>query len=154
MFLAFAATLLLAAATPAAGGMPIPATMVTTVNSGTAKVGDPFTFRTTQSVEAGRVSIPAGTLGHGVVTAVSPAAGSHRGTLTLAPQYLQLPGRKRVTVVPGTSTSYAARRHLFPIPIPFPGFIIVGGEVNPGGDVTIGPGTNFDVVITPSAPQS
>lgn len=147
MTVALVAAALIATVTAApAPGTTIPTTMVTSVNSGTAKVGDAFTFRTTQSVRAGAVTIPAGTLGHGVVTAVSPAAGSRRGTITLAPQTLDVPGMKPVKVAAASSTSFAARRHVFPFPIPV--FIVVGGVVNPGGDVTIGPGTNFDIVIT------
>jgi len=130
----------------------IPVTMVSSVNSSTAKVGDAFAFRTTQTVRAGQVNIPSGTPGHGIVTAVSPAAGTHRGSLTLQPQYIELAGGKRIAVAPATpgSTSFVAHRHLFPFPVPVPGLIVVGGVVNPGGNVTIGPGTEFNVVTADS----
>jgi hypothetical protein len=128
----------------------IPVTMVSSVNSGAAKVGDAFTFRTTQSVRDGRLTIPAGTLGHGIVTAVSPAAGAHRGSVTLLPQYVEPVAGTKIDVAPATpgATAFAARRHLFPFPVPVPGVIVVGGVINPGGNVTIGPGTSFDVVTT------
>jgi hypothetical protein len=131
-------------------GVKIPVAMVSSVNSANAKVGDAFSFRTTQSVHDGDVTIPAGTTGRGIVTAVSPAAGTHRGSLTLAPEYLQLSDGTRVYVAPATTgeTSYTARRHVFPFPVPVPGLVVVGGVENPGGNVTIGPGTNFDVVTT------
>jgi hypothetical protein len=129
-------------------GVRIPVTMVSSVNSGNAKVGDTFTFRTTQDVHDGDTTIPSGSLGHGIVTAVSPAAGAHRGTLSLQPQYIDLASGTRVNVAPAAvgSTDYAARRHLFPFPIPVAGIVVVGGVMNPGGNITIGPGTTFDVV--------
>lgn len=134
------------ASPPVPAGVQIPVTMVSSVNSASAKVGDAFDFRTTQDVRAGSTLIPSGTLGHGIVSAVSHAAGNHRGTLTLAPQYLILASGERVTVA-STTESYAARRHVFPFLVPG---VIVGVE-NPGGNVTIGPGTNFKVVTGPAS---
>jgi hypothetical protein len=139
-----------AVAVVVAAGVHIPVTMVSSVNSGTAKVGQPFVFRTTQMVRAGDVTIPAGTTGHGVVSAVSPAAGTHRGELTLEPQELDLTNSEHVPVQPLGSSSYVARRHVFPFPVPVPGVVVVGGAVNPGGNVTIGPGTSFEVITGPS----
>jgi len=137
----------LAAASAVPSGVHISVTMVSSVSSANAKIGDPFVFRTRQDVRAGAVDIPAGTVGHGIVSAVSAAAGTHRGSLSLTPQYLVLASGDRVPVTSADS-KYAARRHLFPIPMPFPGVFVVGGLVNPGGNVTIGPGTNFDVVTS------
>ena len=141
-----AATVLLAAVT----GVRIPVTMVSSVSSATAQIGDRFTFRTTENVQVENTLVPAGTLGYGIVTAVSHAVGTHRGTLTLNPEYLQLASQVQLSVVPASAsdTSYAARRHLFPALFPIGPFIVVGGVQNPGRDVTIGPGTNFDVVTT------
>jgi len=135
-------------ASPAA--VLIPATMVSSVNSASAKAGDPFTFRTTQPAHVGAVTISSGTIGHGVVKSVSPAAGTRRGSLSLQPRYLELPGGKCIAVTSddGGSTTYSARRHVFPFPVPVPGLIVVGGVVNPGGNVAIGPGTKFNVVAT------
>lgn len=135
----------------AVAGVRIPVAMVSTVTSASAQVGDAFTFRTTQSVRVGDRLVFAGTLGHGVVTAASHAVGTHRGTLTLDPQYLELGSgiRLRVTSATAGETSYQARRHIFPALVPVGGIIVIGGIQNPGRDVTIGPGTNFDVVTTP-----
>jgi len=119
--------------------------MVSTVDSGSAKIGDRFAFRTTREAHAGNIDIPSGTAGEGVVSDVSPAAGSHRGTLSLMPKYLILADGRRLAVAPLTPTAYAARRHVFPFPLPLPGVFIVGGVQNPGGNVRIGPGTTFDV---------
>lgn len=142
-----AAAILLAGAV---AGVRIPVTMVSSVSSATAHVGDSFTFRTTESERAEDTLVPAGTLGYGVVTAVSHAVGTHRGTLTLNPEYLQLSSGARVRVAAANpaETSYAARRHLFPVAFPLGPFIVFGGVQNPGRDVTIGPGTSFDVVTT------
>jgi len=119
--------------------------MVSTVDSASAKIGDRFTFRTTHEVHDGAIDIPAGTPGEGVVSDVSPAAGSHRGTLSLAPKYLILDGGRHLAVAALTPTAYAARRHVFPFPLPLPGGFLVGGVQNPGGNVRIGPGTTFEV---------
>ena len=136
-------------------GVAIPATMVSSVSSRTAKVGDAFVFRTTQSVRAGSVTIPAGSIGHGVVSAVTRAAGTKRGSLALLPQTLDVapgasapgaPGRIFVAAPDTGGLQHRARRHFFPFPIPVPGAFVVGALVNPGGDVTVGPGTAFTVV--------
>ena len=130
----------------------ITVTMVSSVSSQSAKVGDAFTFKTTQTVRDGAITIAAGTLGHGIVSAVSAGAGTHRGSLTLQPQYIQFPDGKRIGVAPatGNATTYNAPRHVFPFPIPVPGLLVVGGVVNSGGNVTIGPGTDFNVVTMDS----
>ncbi len=144
-----AAAAMLAASTPSPAAV-VDATMAGSVSSATAKVGDSFTFTTVQPVQVNGLHIPAGTLGHGVVTAVSAAAGTHRGTLSLQPQYLILAGGTHEPVQAVDSTAYAARRHLFPFPVPLPGVILIGGVQNPGSDVTIGPGTHFRISILPN----
>ncbi len=103
----------------AAPQVRIPVTMASTVDSATAKVGDTFTFRTTQTVQDGGITIPSGTLGHGTVTAVSPAAGTHRGSLEIVPQYLELSNGRRIAVAPATpkdaSLSRASARLSVPL---------------------------------------
>lgn len=147
---ALIAAVLISAAAP---GVQIPVAMVSSVTSSNAKVGDGFEFRTTQVAQSDGTTIPTGSIGHGIVTAVSAAAGTHRGTLTLEPQYIELGSGAHLAVAPATkgATSFAARRHVFPFPIPFPGVIVIGGVDNPGANVTIGPGTIFNVVI--ASPQ-
>ncbi|HEY9179787.1 MAG TPA: hypothetical protein VIO32_03645 [Candidatus Baltobacteraceae bacterium] len=127
----------------------IPVTMVSTVDSTTAKAGDPFTFRTTQTETSGTLTIPSGTLGHGVVAAVWAASGTHRGTLLLQPQYLQLSDGRQIRVSAQNSRGqpFAARRHVFPFPVPLGGVFVVGGVENPGSNVKIGPGTTFEVLL-------
>ncbi|HEV3154303.1 MAG TPA: hypothetical protein VGZ02_10905 [Candidatus Baltobacteraceae bacterium] len=151
-----AAIIVAASAAPAAtsspavpAGVRVTAEMVSTVDSATAKTGDMFTFKTTQNAQIGDQQIPAGTTGQGVVAAVSAASGAHRGTLSLTPQFLVLADGRHIHVAAATPTSYAARRHIFPFPIPVPGVVMVGGIENPGGNVRIGPGTTFAVVIAP-----
>ncbi len=138
----------LAATVPVPAGISIPATMVSSVSSKTAKVGDTFTFRTTKNVRAGALFVPANTPGEGVVSAVSHAAGTRRGTLTLTPQRITLASGQILTVAAAGGGAYAARRHVFALPIPLPGVLLIGGVENPGRDVTIGPGTDFTVVTT------
>lgn len=124
----------------------IPAEMVSTVSSSNAKIGDTFDFKTTAEERTGGIFIPAGTPGEGIVSAVSHASGTHRGSLTLSPQYLRLPDGRRIAVTSASPASFAARRHVFPFPVPLPGVLVVGGVENPGGDVTIGPGTMLQLV--------
>ncbi len=140
------AAIVIATVTP---GVHIPATMVTTVSSSAAKVGDPFAFRTTRAAQIGSVTVPLGSIGYGIITAVSAAAGAHRGSLTLEPEYIVVEPDRHVPVGPETpaAMSYAARRHVFPFPIPVPGVVLVGGVEN-SGNVTIGPGTSFQVITT------
>lgn len=143
---------LVGAAALAAATIPatqIPAAMVSTVTSATAKVGESFTFQTTQGARIGDLSIPAATRGQGIVVAVSPAAGTHRGTLSLAPQFLMLADGRHIPVTAASPMAYAAPRHFFPFPLPLPGIVLVGGVQNPGGNVTIGPGTRFEIAVSP-----
>lgn len=147
LLLTLAASSVLALSTPQP---TVDAAMVSSVSSATAKKDDSFTFKTTETTVAAGMTIPAGTIGHGIVTAVSAAAGTHRGTLSLQPKYLILSDGKHLAVQAEDSTAYAARRHLFPFPIPLPGVLLVGGAQNPGGDVTIGPGTHFRIIVQAS----
>lgn len=126
----------------------IPVAMTSTVSSTASKIGDTFTFRTTQDVRVEDSTLRAGSIGHGVVTAVERAKKTQRGTITLEPQYIELPGGKRLAVESAdpNSTTFAGRAHYFPMPVPFMGAFIISGVRNPGHDVTIGPGTEFDVV--------
>lgn len=142
--LSLVAAVLISAVTP---GAHIPVTMLTTVASGSAKVGDSFEFRTTRAVQIGSLTVPLGSIGHGIVTAVSAAAGAHRGSLTLEPQYIVVDSNQRIPVGPTTSETmnYTARRHIFPFPVPVPGVVLIGGIEN-SGNVTIGPGTSFQVI--------
>lgn len=118
--------------------------MVSSVNSATAKAGDSFTFRTLRDARDGAIEVPAGSTGRGIVAAVSAAAGTHRGTITLRPEYIDLGDGRRIAVRSAATggAAFAARRHVFGLPLP--GIVI--GVVNPGGNVTIGPGTDFNVV--------
>jgi len=87
-----------------------------TISSRTAKPGDAFTARVLADVQdaAGRVSIPAGSLVSGTITAVKSAPNpSSPGTLTLAVNSIAVNGRSYP--IDATIDSLATERHGRPI---------------------------------------
>jgi len=127
----------------------IPVQMTSDVSSRTAAVGDRFTFATTASVTTGARRIPSGTPGFGVVAAVSHAAGTHKGSLELRPQFLTLTDGTKiaVTAAPKSPMSQRARSHFFGLPFFVPAGLMVGGVITSGGDVNVKHGTAFTVII-------
>jgi hypothetical protein len=134
----------------------VPVQMTSDVSSRTANVGDRFTFVTTAAVTAGSITIPKGTGGYGVVAAVSHAAGTHRGSLELRPQFLTLRDGTKIGVAADAKSpmSQRARSHFFGLPFFIPAGIMVGGVITGGGDVNVKRGTAFTVEISESAPSS
>jgi hypothetical protein len=134
----------------------IPVEMLSKVESANAIPGQVFRFRvkqTTTTVTAGTYA--AGTLGYGVVRAVSKA-GRHDqyGFVGLEPRYLLMPHGKIQSVsmdptLPAVFTTETpnlekAAGH---IPNPIPGIMMTGiNYLRFGKNVTIGPGFSFYVV--------
>ncbi len=139
----------------------IPATMIDSVDSATAKPGQAFRFETTEPgvivvpTQPMGIPVPKGTLGWGVVRAVSPASrGNHYGSVTLEPRYLVLP-KGRVMQVSMNPTLPAALASNTPgvekamshVPIPIPGLAMTAiNTIRYGKNVRIGPGYVFSVV--------
>lgn len=141
----FFAVALLAQAAAVPAGVILPAQLDGALSSRDAKAGDHFTFSITEDTHAGALLIPKGTRGQGVVRSVSAAAGTHRGSLVLAPEFVLFDGTRVPVRESGNALAQTARRHTFPLLVPVAGFIAVGAFQNPGGNVTLGKGTLFRV---------
>jgi len=135
--------------------------MIDTVDSMTAKPGQAFRFQTTEPgaivvpTEPEGIPVPKGTIGWGVVRAVSAASrGNHYGTVTLEPRYLVLPKGKvmQVSMNPTLPSALASNtpgveKAVSHVPIPIPGIAMTAvNTVRFGKNVRIGPGYTFSVV--------
>ena len=135
----------------------MPADMVSNVYSGSARAGQEFRFRVTgSSVLDDGTSVPAGTLGYGIVRAASSAGRhSHDGMIALEPRYLVLPkGAKQlnVTMNPTLPVTWTPREPLLNkaashVPLPVPGMVMTGvNTLRWGKNITLGPGFTFSVI--------
>lgn len=144
--------LLLAASSPAVpAGVRIPVALVGAISAASAKPGDTFRFRTTAAVQAGNMTIPAGTPGTGVVAAAHPGQhGLKPSTLHLEPRSLQLADGATIPVVAAAEDARTLNQTQRTHGIPFPLFI--GGGFGFGGvglkarTVDLADGTRFTVV--------
>jgi hypothetical protein len=138
----------------------IAAEMLDRVASASARVGDAFRFRTTEemTLEDGQ-TIPAGTLGYGIVRDASAAGRhNHNGDIALEPRYLIVEkpdgGATRIDVAmnPTLPLSYSPEvgvieKGLSHVPLPVPGLLITGvNTVRWGKNITLGPGFTFSVL--------
>lgn len=148
-----AAALLVAAADPPVpAGVPVPVVLVGGLSSATVHAGDTFRFRTTADVRAGDVTIPAGTMGSGVITAAQPGShGVKTSTLDLEPRSLQLAGGEvlQVTAAPSSEATLDQTRHAAGVPVPFflGGLLLVGGVGHQARNVMLADGTAFTVLV-------
>jgi hypothetical protein len=133
---------------------------VQSVDSGKVKAGDFFKFKSVGAVTFhGKVVIPSGTLGYGVVTLAIPAGRGHGGALGLEPLYFKLPDGDEVHVVrdrrPNALAAQGASGQLpgYVGAIPVPGWSILVGAFNwfhKGKNVTIAPGALASVFASDS----
>jgi hypothetical protein len=138
----------------------IAAEMLDRVASASARVGDAFRFRTTEemTLEDG-MTIPAGTLGYGIVRDASAAARhDHNGVIALEPRYLIVEkpdgsaARVEVAMNPTLPLAYTPDTTLIEkgishIPLPVPGLVMTGvNAVRWGKNITVGPGFAFSVL--------
>ncbi len=128
----------------------IPAEMVTTVTSQQGFSGQVFQFKTTQTVESDGFTVPAGSLGYGVVLSAIPASNRARnGIIVLEPRFLIVEGQQ--VQVAGDPADASILTHdpsaaaLGARVIPFGGGI-AADEAIKGSDITIGPGYAFHIV--------
>jgi hypothetical protein len=134
--------------------------MLDKVASANARVGDAFRFRTAEemTLEDGQ-TIPAGTLGYGIVREASAAGRhDHNGLIALEPRYLvvlKVDGnatRVEVAMNPTLPLAYTPDATLIEkgishIPLPVPGLVMTGvNTVRWGKNITIGPGFTFSVL--------
>ena len=139
---------------------PIPATMVDSVDSGTAYPGMTFRFKTTIAARIDGVLVPSGTIGYGVVREVSAASNRNRnGSLILEMRTLYVGDRKIPVIAdprdsslwaPATTLEQRAEGYL-----PIPGIVRTAvNEVRNGRNVTIGPGFTFHILSLPDPRKS
>lgn len=144
------------AATPASADvscdLTIPATMVDSMDSAHSYPGERFRFKTTATATFGKVTIPEGTAGWGVVRYVQGARSRNRGgLLILEPRFLAM-GQTRIDVMsdPRETAEFAHSATLLDEGI---GMIPIGPlqtglhYLRPGSNVTLGPGFVFHIVV-------
>lgn len=134
------------------------------VDSGKAKAGDFFKFKSVGAVTLnGKVIIPSGTLGYGVVTLAIPAARGHGGALGLEPLYFKLADGDEIHVVRDRRpNALAAQGGSGQLPgyagaIPLPGVGLAVSAFNAlrkGKNVTIAPGALASVFASDSPATS
>lgn len=138
----------------------MPTQMVSKLYSGTAKAGQDFEFRVAQPITLDDgTSIPAGTVGYGVVRSASSAGRhNHDGMIAIEPRYIVVPkpkgGVKRVEVtmnptlpVTWTPSEPLLNKAASHVPMPIPGLVMSGiNMVRWGRNITLGPGFGFSVV--------
>ena len=130
------------------------------VDSSTAKAGDFFRIKTTGAItKGGKIVIPEGTPGYGIVTLAVAAGKGHGGALGLEPLYFIFPNGAKLHVVRDRRPdALAAQGSTGQIPgvvgaVPIPGVGIAIGAYNAfkkGKDVTIQPGTLASVFASDS----
>ena len=148
-----------AAALPAASvptGVKIAASLGETLTSGTAKVGDTFSFATVGLQKIGDVVLPAGSRGTGRVAAVTPGRKGHDGSLALLADAIATPDGHAIWVNMDTKPirGHYANRHVIPYVLPIVPVIVPGALVTHTGDLVIDSGTRLTLVTIPprSAP--
>lgn len=130
------------------------------VKSATAKPGDFFEFKSVGATTyEGKIVIPSGTPGYGVITVAVAAGRGHGGVLSLEPLYFKLPDGEEIHVVRDRRpNALAAQGSSGQLPgyagaVPLPGVGAVVGAFNAlhkGKDVTIAPGALASVFASDS----
>ncbi|HTU70685.1 MAG TPA: hypothetical protein VMF11_10255 [Candidatus Baltobacteraceae bacterium] len=138
----------------------IPATMVDTVDSGTAFPGMEFRFKLAVTARIDNVLIPQGTIGYGVVREVTAASNHDRnGSLVLEvrelvynnkPYQVMIDPRDASVWAPAETLAERATGYL-----PIPGLVRTAvNEVRSGKNVKIGPGFMFHIVALGTTPKT
>jgi len=139
----------------------IPAEMIDTIDSATARPGRAFRFMITEdsliqlASAPDPVPVPRWTLGWGVLRAVNAASrGNHYGSIVLEPRYLVLPGGRVIQVsmnptLPASisSDTPGVEKAVSHMPIPIPGLAMTAvNTLRRGRDVIVGLGYTFSIV--------
>jgi len=158
-FFCLVAFLLLVAAPARALDCPgaIGTVMVDKIESGSAKAGQVFRFKTLADARVGTMPVPAGTIGYGIVRNVDRAGRrDHDGSLALEPRYLMV-GKHvlPVTMDPHLPASWSPRDSLIERGAtrvnPVSGIVMSGvNMLRFGKNITLGPGFAFRVVAIPA----
>ena len=130
------------------------------VDSAFAKAGDFFRFKSIGAItQKGKIIVPSGTPGWGVVTLAITAGKGHGGALGLEPLYFQFPNGTKLHVVrdrrPNALSAQGANGQLPPFAgaVPLPGVGLIVGAFNSlrkGKDVAIQPGSLASVFASDS----
>lgn len=130
------------------------------VSSATAKAGDFFQFKSVGAVLInGKVVIPSGTPGYGVIIAAQSAGRGHGGSVAMWPLYFKLADGEEVHVVPdrrpnaldGKGASMQLPSYTSAIPVPGVGLVVGAyNALRKGKDVTIAPGALASVFASDS----
>jgi hypothetical protein len=130
------------------------------IESRTAKPGDFFAFKSIGAVTfQGRIVIPSGTPGFGVVTLAVAAGRGHGGAIGLEPLYFKFANGDEIHVIRDRRpNALAAQGYNGQLPgyvgaVPIPGVGLVIGAYNAlhkGKDVTIAPGALASVFASDS----
>jgi hypothetical protein len=130
-------------------GVKIPVVLTMQLSSGTAHVGDLFTFKTAKNETLGSVAVPRGTIGSGRVAVVTPAQGKQHGSLALQADSLTLASGETIWVnidpsapLTGKLSDKHIRYYVIPLPIGF----VPGAFVTASGNIVIDSGSPFRVV--------
>ena len=158
-FFCIIALLLLVAAPARALDCPgaIGAVMVDKIESGSAKAGQIFRFKTTTDTRVGTMPVPAGTIGYGIVRNVDRAGRrDHDGSLALEPRYLMFGNHVLpVTMDPHLPASWSPHDSLIEKGAtrvnPVSGIVMSGiNMVRFGKNITLGPGFAFKILAIPT----
>lgn len=130
------------------------------VSSATAKPGQFFEFKSIGAVVInGKVMIPSGTHGYGVVIASQSAGRGHGGAVALWPLYFKMPDGQEVHVVPdrrpnaldGKGASMQLPAYAGAIPLPGVGLVVGAyNALRKGKDITIPVGALASVFASDS----
>ena len=130
------------------------------VTSATAKPGQFFQFKSIGAVVInGKVMIPSGTPGYGVVIAAQSAGRGHGGAVELWPLYFKMPDGQEVHVIPdrrpnaldGQGASMQLPAYAGAIPLPGVGLVVGAyNSLRKGRDVTIPVGALASVFVSDS----
>jgi hypothetical protein len=140
----------------------IPVEMVDKVYSGNARPGGPFRFKVSTATQLDDgTTVPAGTIGYGVIRSASPAGRhNHDGMVAIEARYLVLPAKANrgpvrivgVTMNPQLPVAWTPSEPLLQkgashIPLPVPGLAMTAiNTVRWGRNITLGPGFTFTVL--------
>ncbi|MGC1381059.1 MAG: hypothetical protein WA814_08560 [Candidatus Baltobacteraceae bacterium] len=129
----------------------IPATMLSTVASAGGFSGQVFSFKTTETTSSNGLTVPAGSMGYGVVLSAIPASNRARnGIVVLEPRFLIVDGQQvQIAGDPRDASILSHDPSIVGVgagAIPVPGLGFALDEAIKGSNITIGPGYNFHVV--------
>lgn len=130
------------------------------VSSATSKPGDFFQFKSVGAVVIdGKVIIPSGTPGYGVIIAAQSAGRGHPGSVALWPLYFKMPDGEEIHVIPdrrpnaldGKGASMQLPAYAGAIPLPGVGLVVGAyNSLRKGKDVTIPVGALASVFASDS----